>query len=152
MKMNGTIQELVPHQGEMCLLDRVVSWDDESIVAEVEIPCGGLFVEGGGVPAWLGIEYMAQAIAAWAGCHTRLAGLPPKAGFLLGTRRYTSQCSMIPSGTLLQIHARCELRGENGLGMFSCRMMAGENELAAANVTVFEPADALQFLESGTVC
>jgi predicted hotdog family 3-hydroxylacyl-ACP dehydratase len=145
------IEDVVPHRNEMCLLERVLHWDDESIQAELVVPDSGLFVEGGGVPAWVGIEYMAQAIAAWAGCRARRGGREPGIGFLLGSRRYTANKELFPSGTRLQVHARCELLGDNGLGMFACQLMVGEEQWATANVSVFEPADALAYLESGQV-
>ncbi|MEG9858998.1 beta-ketoacyl synthase N-terminal-like domain-containing protein [Stenotrophomonas sepilia] len=117
--------------------------------AELVVPEAGLFVEDDQVPAWVGIEYMAQAIAAWAGCRARAAGRPPQLGFLLGSRRYSSARSSFPSGSRLRVQARCELLGDNGLGMFACRILAGEEEWATANVSVFEPADAMAYLESG---
>ncbi|MEG0195223.1 MAG: hotdog family protein [Stenotrophomonas sp.] len=143
------IEDVVPHRQDMCLLDRILRWDQDSIEAELVVPEAGLFIEDGGVPAWVGIEYMAQAIAAWAGCRARTAGNPPQLGFLLGSRRYTSTRSSFPSGTRLQVQARCELLGDNGLGMFACRILAGEEEWAIANVSVFEPADSMAYLESG---
>lgn len=143
------IEEVVPHRQDMCLLDRILRWDQDSIEAELVVPEAGLFIEDGAVPAWVGIEYMAQAIAAWAGCRARTAGNPPQLGFLLGSRRYTSTRSSFPSGTCLQVQARCELLGDNGLGMFACRILAGEEEWAVANVSVFEPADSMAYLESG---
>lgn len=143
------IEDVVPHRGEMCLLDRVLHWDEESIQAEVVVPHTGLFVENGGVPAWVGIEYMAQAIAAWAGCRARQKGNEPSIGFLLGSRRYSSSRALFPSGTRLRVSARCELLGDNGLGMFACKLQAGEEEWAMANVSVFEPADPMAYLESG---
>ncbi|PII20157.1 hypothetical protein CR919_09870 [Stenotrophomonas sp. LMG 10879] len=143
------IEEVVPHRQDMCLLDRILRWDQDSIEAELVVPEAGLFIEDGAVPAWVGIEYMAQAIAAWAGCRARTAGNPPRLGFLLGSRRYASTRSSFPSGTRLQVQARCELLGDNGLGMFACRILAGEEEWAVANVSVFEPADSMAYLESG---
>lgn len=143
------IEEVVPHRQDMCLLDRILRWDQDGIEAELVVPEAGLFIEDGTVPAWVGIEYMAQAIAAWAGCRARTAGNPPQLGFLLGSRRYTSTRSSFPSGTRLQVQARCELLGDNGLGMFACRILAGEEEWAVANVSVFEPADSMAYLESG---
>lgn len=143
------IEEVVPHRQDMCLLERIVRWDDDGIEAELVVPEAGLFVEDGGIPAWVGIEYMAQAIAAWAGCRARTAGRPPQLGFLLGSRRYSSQRSSFPSGTCLRVQARCELLGDNGLGMFACRILAGDEEWAVANVSVFEPADSMAYLESG---
>ena len=61
------IRTLVPHAGPMVLLDRVVSVDDENLCAEVRIRADSLFCVAGEVGAWAGLEYMAQAIGAYAG-------------------------------------------------------------------------------------
>ncbi|MFL6958265.1 hypothetical protein ACJ7C5_10900 [Nocardiopsis yanglingensis] len=143
------IEEVVPHRQDMCLLQRILRWDQDSIEAELVVPATGLFIEEGEMPAWIGIEYMAQAIAAWAGCRARAAGSVPQLGFLLGSRRYSSQRSGFPSGSRLRVQARRELLGDNGLGLFACRILAGEEEWAVANVSVYEPADAKAYLESG---
>lgn len=143
------IEEVVPHRQDMCLLQRILRWDQDSIEAELVVPGTGLFIENGEMPAWIGIEYMAQAIAAWSGCRARAAGAAPQLGFLLGSRRYNSLRSGFPSGTRLRVQARRELLGDNGLGMFACRILAGEEEWAVANVSVYEPADAKAYLESG---
>ena len=99
------IEEVVPHRQDMCLLERITHWDQDTIEAELVVPDAGLFVEEGQVPAWVGIEYMAQAIAAWAGCRARAAGKPPQLGFLLGSRRYSSPRSSFPSGSRLRVQA-----------------------------------------------
>ncbi|MCU1128238.1 hypothetical protein JAK51_18715 [Stenotrophomonas maltophilia] len=143
------IEEVVPHRQDMCLLQRILRWDQDSIEAELVVPGTGLFIENGEMPAWIGIEYMAQAIAAWSGCRARAAGAAPQLGFLLGSRRYSSQRSGFPSGSRLRVQARRELLGDNGLGLFACRILAGEEEWAVANVSVYEPADAKAYLESG---
>ncbi|WP_239501491.1 MULTISPECIES: hotdog family protein [Stenotrophomonas] len=142
------VEDVVPHRFDMCLLDRIVRWDDTTVEAELVVPADGVFVEGNAIPAWIGIEYMAQAIAAWAGCRARQAGTPVQLGFLLGTRRYTAARSGFPVGTRLRVQARCELTGDNGLGMFACRILAGDEEWASANVSVFEPTDTQAYLES----
>ncbi|KAJ9650710.1 hypothetical protein H2198_009984 [Neophaeococcomyces mojaviensis] len=134
----------------MCLLQRILRWDQDSIEAELVVPGTGLFIENGEMPAWIGIEYMAQAIAAWSGCRARAAGAAPQLGFLLGSRRYSSLRSGFPSGTRLRVQARRELLGDNGLGMFACRILAGEEEWAVANVSVYEPLDAKAYLESAS--
>ncbi len=143
------IEEVVPHRQDMCLLQRILRWDQDAIEAELVVPATGLFIEDGEMPAWIGIEYMAQAIAAWAGCRARAAGSAPQLGFLLGSRRYSSQRSGFPSGSRLRVQARRELLGDNGLGLFACRILAGEEEWAVANVSVYEPADAKAYLEGG---
>lgn len=140
----------LPHRGAMRLVERLVAHDAESVVVETCVPSDGLFVDEDGTPAWVGVEYMAQAIAAWAGANARDRGEAPKLGFLLGTRRYTCTVGHFPHGTLLRIEARREILGDNGLAVFACRILSGESELAAALVSVYEPADAHAFLQGGT--
>jgi predicted hotdog family 3-hydroxylacyl-ACP dehydratase len=78
----------VPHRGAMNLLDTVAHCDDHAIEARVRVPADGLFLGADGVPAWVGIEYMAQAVAAWSGARARAGGGSPRIGYLLGCRRY----------------------------------------------------------------
>ncbi len=149
MLVDHDIDAVLPHRDAMRLVDRVLEWHPDAIAVEVVVPAQGLFVDAEGVPAWVGIEYMAQAIAAWAGCRARTSGSEPAIGFLLGSRRFTARHDHFPSGTRLRVEARCELLGDNGLGMFACRILAGEEEWAVANVSVYQPADAAAYLESG---
>jgi len=143
------IRELVPHSGAMLLLDRVLSADAENLCAEVAIHAGSVFYDAGsaGVGSWVGIEYMAQAIAAHAGYMARLAGAPVRIGFLLGARRYEAQLPLFVDGSVLQVHVQQALQGENGLGAFECRIEMAGAVLAQATITVFQPEDAKQFLQ-----
>ncbi|PIG29547.1 putative hotdog family 3-hydroxylacyl-ACP dehydratase [Janthinobacterium sp. 35] len=143
------IGELVPHSGAMVLLDRVLSADAENLCAEVTIHAGSVFYDApsAGVGSWVGIEYMAQAIAAHAGYLARLVGAPVKIGFLLGARRYEAQLPLFVDGSVLQVHVQQALQGENGLGAFECRIEMAGAVLAQATITVFQPEDAKQFLQ-----
>ncbi len=143
------IRELVPHSGAMVLLDRVLSADAENLCAEVAIHAGSVLYDAAsaGVGSWVGIEYMAQAIAAHAGYRVRLAGAPVKIGFLLGARRYEAQVPLFAAGSVLQVHVQQALQGENGLGAFECRIEMAGTVLAQATITVFQPEDAKQFLQ-----
>lgn len=142
------IERVIPHRGTMRLIDRLLAWDEDTVAVELRVPQEGPFSHDDGVPAWVGVEYMAQAIAAWAGCHARRAGREPSVGFLLGTRRYACSTPYFRAGALLRVEATRELLGENGLGMFSCRILGDGVELATANVSVFEPPDAMAYLEN----
>ena len=137
----------VPHRGAMNLLDGVEHCEEHAIVAYLRVPADGLFVADGGVPAWVGIEYMAQAVAAWSGARSRAAGGSPRIGYLLGSRRYEAHVPAFESGADLRVHAQCELMGDNGLGMFDCRITQGERVLASGRLSVFEPP---QNTEEGT--
>ena len=134
-------ENLIPHRGAMRLLDRVLVADEEHVLAEVDVPYDGLFVREGRVPAWVGIEYMAQAVAAWAGARARGTGGAPRPGLLLGTRRYEVRCDGFPSGARLRVEARCELIGANGLGQFDCRIDMDGRPVATSRISVLDPPE-----------
>lgn len=140
------ITELVPHQGAMCLLDRVITADGERLSAEVVVPADGLFSHDDGVGAWVGIEYMAQAVAAWAGWQARQLGEAPRIGLLLGARRYRCSVPRFAAGQCLQVDIERGYQADNGLGQFDCRIHADGVELASATLTVFGPQDPSAFL------
>ena len=141
-----SIEELLPHRGAMCLLDRVIDAGDEHFVAEVTVRPGGLFNDDHGVGAWVGIEYMAQAVAAWSGWRARECGGLPKIGLLLGTRNYTSAVSRFTSGMCLTVAIRREFLADNGMGQFNCTISNGDRELVKVALNVFEPDDPTEFL------
>jgi len=140
------IRSLLPHAGPMVLLERVVSVDEESLLAEVCIRPGSLFCRAGGVGAWVGIEYMAQAIGAWSGYAARLRGEAPKLGFLLGTRRYECRRPIFVLGSRLRVHVQRVFQNENGLGSFECVIDDEEGRIATATVTVFQPDNVNDFV------
>ena len=142
----AAVERMVPHRGGMLWIERVLHWDAQTAVVEAVLRDDHLFAEGDALPAWLGIEYMAQCIAAWAGGRALARGEAVKPGFLLGTRRYACTRPTLAIGLRLRIEARCELMGDNGLGLFACRILDGDEEIATANVSVFEPPDADAYL------
>lgn len=143
------IRDLVPHSGAMSLLDRLLGADDENLSAEVVIREDSVFCADGAVGAWVGVEYMAQAVAAHAGYTARLRDEPVRVGFLLGTRRYACSVPAFAVGSTLQIHVQRALQGENGLGAFDCRIVDAHDgaELASATITVFQPHNVETFLQ-----
>lgn len=144
------IRSLVPHAGPMVLLDRVISVDEDSLCAEVGIRSDTLFCGPDGVGAWIGIEYMAQAIAAWAGYTAHLRGEPVKLGFLLGTKRYECSRPIFVLGSVLRVHVQRVFQNENGLGSFECRIDDTQGRLATATVTVFQPPNVNDFLQGSS--
>jgi predicted hotdog family 3-hydroxylacyl-ACP dehydratase len=143
------IRTLVPHSGAMSLLGTLLAADAETLDAQVTIGPDSMFCAGGEVGAWVGIEYMAQAVAAHAGFEAQQRGEPVRVGFLLGTRRYTCTRPAFAAGSVLNIHVQRALRGENGLGAFDCRITDAVDgaELASATITVFQPDHVEEFLQ-----
>lgn len=134
------IADYVPHRGRMSWLDRLVSADADGAEAEVTPRADALFADADGVPAWIGLEYMAQTVAAWSGARARAAGGEPRIGYLLGSRRYHCTRSRLPLDAPLRVRVHCELLAANGLGQFDCRLLDAQGqELAQALISVYEP-------------
>jgi predicted hotdog family 3-hydroxylacyl-ACP dehydratase len=89
----AAIAARIPHAGRMCLLDRVLDWDEKRIrcAALSHRDADNPLREPAGLPVWAGIEYAAQAAAV----HGALVrpNQAPRAGML---------------GALRNIHAYCE--------------------------------------------
>jgi predicted hotdog family 3-hydroxylacyl-ACP dehydratase len=99
------------------------------------------------MPAWIGIELMAQAIAAHVGLVAMHAGSVARPGVLLGTSGYVTQRAAFDAGTTLTISARELLRGDEGHGAYECSIHAGELCMAQAVVKVYQPDDFQSFIE-----
>lgn len=141
------IAELLPHAGNMILIDEVLSFNDEHVETRLQVRPNGLFNQpDGSLPAWLGIELMAQTIAAYAGCHARQAGMAVELGFLLGTRNFTCNVESFPLGAELRISALCSLQDDNGMGVFECQLL-GPGIRAEARLNVFRPPQIASYLQ-----
>jgi predicted hotdog family 3-hydroxylacyl-ACP dehydratase len=143
------LAELLPHAGDMILIDEVVAFDEEQIHTRLTVTPGGLFnLANGDMPAWVGVEIMAQSVAAYAGCQARTKGEAVELGFLLGSRKFECNVEQFPAGSLLQIHALRSLQDDNGMGVFECRL-TGPGIEAFARLNVYRPPHAAQYLNEG---
>jgi predicted hotdog family 3-hydroxylacyl-ACP dehydratase len=143
------IEDLVPHRGIMLWLEGVSAGDENAIEAHATVPAAAWYLDArGAMPAWIGIELMAQAVAAHVGLRGWLAGTPPKPGVLLGSRVYRASASSVPAGTRLQVTARSSYRDESGFGAYDCAIRSGAGTFAEATLKVYEPADFQAFLNS----
>jgi predicted hotdog family 3-hydroxylacyl-ACP dehydratase len=131
------VAELLQHDGNMMLLDKVIEFDHHSMVAEAMVRSDGMFDDGNTVPAWLGIEYMAQTIAAHDGMMCKLAGKPNNMGFLLGTRRYLCNVDTLTIGLILTVSVK-RLMEDQGLAVFDCLILANSVEISA-KINVYQP-------------
>lgn len=130
--------ELLPHGPEMTLIDRLSESTDARSVGVVEITPETRFAGATGVPAFVGIEYMAQTIAARVGFLARLEGKPPPIGFLLGTRSYVSAIAEFPMGSSLRIIVE-PLLVDAGFGSFQCRIEA-DSVLVSSILNTYQPS------------
>ena len=129
----------VPHRLPMLLLDGIRATSDTESRAFVTVDPRAWYADArGAMPAWYGIELMAQTVAAYSGAFKRRQGLAPVKGYLLGTRTYSSTLPAFPAGSTLEIHCVYHYSDESGLWAFDCTICLQDLPVATAMLKVFE--------------
>jgi predicted hotdog family 3-hydroxylacyl-ACP dehydratase len=106
----------------MCLLERVLCHDARETVCSAVPRAGDLLADADGrVPAWAGLEYMAQCVAVHGGLVARRVGAPLRPGLFLGSRRVRLAVSHFTPEQPLHVAARHHA-GEAGLVAFDCEV------------------------------
>ncbi|WP_428773789.1 hotdog family protein [Vibrio sp.] len=134
------IDQLLPHDDPMILIDTAVDIQQDTVHCQVTIGPNNPFfnAESDSVPSYVGIEFMAQSVAAWSGYHALMQGAEPPIGFLLGSRRYHSECTRFKRGLLLDIQAEKVIQ-DNGMAVFACKIFDQDNCVASCQLNVFVP-------------
>jgi predicted hotdog family 3-hydroxylacyl-ACP dehydratase len=131
------VAEVVPHKPPMLLLDQVLSYGDDRVTCEVRIGPDTPFLEEDMVPAVVGIEYMAQTVAAYAGLTARGQGKAARIGFLLGCRDLKITTDGFALGDRLVVEAH-RTWGESDLGSFACKVERDGELLLQGVLTVYQ--------------
>ena len=140
------VATLLPQSQAMVLLDRVVEIAEDHIVVETTVRDDGLFSNTDHtVPAWVGLEYMAQAIAAFSGYRRKCRGEEIGLGFLLGTRHYQCSVDSFPCGIRLRVRVEKIVEAANEMSVFDC-VIESDNIHAASKLNVLLPQDSKKFL------
>ncbi|PKR57740.1 3-hydroxydecanoyl-ACP dehydratase [Thalassospira lohafexi] len=137
------IAELVLHAAPMLLIDRVCDAGPDHLRAEITIQQTSMFFEKDhGVPAYVGIEYIAQAVAAYGGWRAKSAdpAAAPRIGYLLGTRKMTMTRDWFEPGTRLNIYVE-NVFEDGEMGVFKGEIRDGNDVIVAAQINVFQPGD-----------
>lgn len=145
---NFSIESVLPHAEPMILLDELLSFEAENGVCSLEITEASLLYSDSlqGVPSYVGIEYMAQSIAAYANANEIKQGRKVEIGFLVSSRKYKCDRSVFIKGTKLMINVERLYRDESGLSAFDCSILENNNEIATARINVFQPDNPANFL------
>lgn len=146
--MYPPIDDLLIHRDNMLMLDCVTDDGEDILRAAAKVdPQAWYADEHGAMPAWIGIELMAQAIAAHVGLSAHARNEKPRPGLLLGTRSYVAHVPAFAPGEALQVCAQQVFREDNGLAAFVCTIERDGHRLADATLKVFEPSDFATFME-----
>lgn len=132
---------LIPHRGDMMLLDRINKYDmqEKYIEAEYDITEECLFYDKkhSGVPAWAGFEFVAQAISAFIGIRNRENGLPSKEGYILGVSQMEINIPFYKNGSTVKIKSR-ELENVHPVYVFQGEVLVDDKEALCGKLTVME--------------
>ena len=145
----GPIGTILPHRGTMLLLDRISACDDATLTAHASVHGDAWYAdEHGAMPAWIGIELMAQAVAAHIALLAVRAGGTARPGVLLGTRRYRAASTAFACGAQLRIEVNELLTSEAGHSAYECVIVDEQGvRCAEADIKAYQPADFQTFIE-----
>jgi len=98
---------VMPHRGKMLLLSRIKEYNLEkrTLCAEYDVAEDCLFYDPAvnGVPAWVGFEFIAQAISALCGLLIREMGEEPRIGFIMSVSSMRIDLPAFKIGNRLEI-------------------------------------------------
>jgi len=101
---------LIPHRGRMSFITRVKDYDLEAwnLCAECEVGRNDLFYDPAldAVPAWVGFEFIAQAISALTGLWLRENNKEPKIGFILSVSSMRIDIPSFKAGSIPEVTVR----------------------------------------------
>ncbi len=142
---SGWIAAHIPHRGNMCLLDRVLEWDDERVrcAALSHRDPGNPLRAGGMLSAVHGIEYAAQAMAV----HRALRELDDEAraprGMLASVRDVTLHVDRLDDiGGEIAVDAN-RVSGDLDVVLYEFRIDAGGRVLVSGRVAALLDVDRL---------
>jgi len=133
------IEDTLPHDHPMILLDRILSVDGERTLCEAVIREGAAFVEPEGLRTHVTLEHMAQCVAAGAGVRSLRDGEPPRVGFLVGCRTMQIHRPWLAIGSTVRV-AVDNSWGEDHFGHFAGEVHVGEELVASATLSVIRLA------------
>ena len=130
--------ELLLHRDPMLLVDRVVDIGAEFVSCDWQAGKSAFAEPDGRIPAYTGIEIMAQCIGVHAGARAKVRGLGPPLGYLLGTRHFHTSVAYFDPGQSYTATCTELVRDSQGMGSFACELTANGERLAHANLAVLE--------------
>jgi predicted hotdog family 3-hydroxylacyl-ACP dehydratase len=138
----GWIESHIPHQGKMCLLDRVIGWDADNIHCttsshrDIDNPLR----DQGRLAAICGAEYGAQATAIHGallhGEPTDETAFLPQKGYLVSIRNLDVEIDALDDFACdLDVHAQRLSASEQG-AQYHIKLLAGTQFLLAGRVMI----------------
>jgi predicted hotdog family 3-hydroxylacyl-ACP dehydratase len=135
----------IPHQGSMCLLRNVQTWNDEKIecIANSHRALDNPLRAHGQLGIACGIEYAAQAMAVHGALLAPANSPRPKVGYLVSVRGVTMAVTRLDDvNTDLVIIASCMIANESNM-LYQFTVCANDKVLLEGRAAVVLNADSL---------
>ncbi|MBA3696918.1 MAG: 3-hydroxylacyl-ACP dehydratase [Methylotenera sp.] len=139
------IADHIPHQGNMCLLDRVQTWDQANIscIASSHREADNPLCAHEQLGIACGIEYAAQAMAVHGALSAPISSHRPKVGYLVsvrGVNMYVTRLDDIAADLL--VTATCIMANESNM-LYEFSVSANKQILLEGRAAVVLNADSL---------
>lgn len=138
----------IPHQGDMCLLDKVEAWDEANIscVASSHRNTDNPLRSHHQLGIACGIEYAAQAMAVHGALSVAANNPCPKVGYLVSVRGVNMYVARLDDITAdLLVKATCIMANDSNM-LYEFRVYADHQVLLEGRAAVVLNADALQII------
>ena len=133
-----TPNQLIPHAGSMCLLEQIVSWDQQRVVCSTQShrSLGNPLRSNGQLNAIHAVEYGAQAVAVHGGllAHERDKAIQP--GYLAALRQIRLHQSRLDEIESALIVEATQLLCDAGNLIYSFTVKAADQAIADGRVVV----------------
>ena len=143
-----SLDKLLPQAAPMILLSGFYPPQDDAlgVSAWIDVSRQSPFYDDslGKVSPCAALEYMAQAMALYIGIYRFKNKLPPKIGFVLGSRRLEIFVDGFDLGKRYTVKAS-PVYSDESFGSFSCEVLDSSNNVVArAEITAFQPDEEME--------
>ncbi len=140
----AAIEQLIPHQPPMRLIDKIVSASEISLKATATLKTGCPFWTPQGVPACIGLEYLGQAAAAFFSVLAQTSNNKedPRPGMFIASRSYEAATGFFPADCTLLIEVTPQNKVQSsGLVKFSGTLndFQSSQSFAKGDISVYLP-------------
>lgn len=132
------IESHIPHQGRMCLLDEVLSWDEARMACRAtshRSPDNPLRAHGR-LGAACGVEYAAQAMAVHGAVMARISGTLARAGLLSSVRNLVLRVTRLDDLDSDLIASVERVAGDEGSTLYEFTVASGGRELLSGRAGI----------------
>ncbi len=140
---NEAIRQLIPHAGEMCLLDAVTAWDESSIQCTTNShrDLNNPLRRGNQLSIVTAMEYGAQAMAIHGGLLAKQAGQPNISGYLVALRDVKLMRARLDDIEATLTVSANQLLASHGNMVYEIVVQNQDEVVASGRVTVMSSAE-----------